>query len=196
MGLIATSKIADCDRCGAKDTACRKRKKEHLCLSCCRQDDVAAQLSKQREKQKVRSLGTYQRQEGIVDSIQELVLDIDRVQSRYVRLAAMGKDHKIECYCCRKKVPWQKAQLMHFINRSHLATRFLLQNGKAGCFECNVEKRGNLEVYEQRLNEEQPGLADWLKEQSYTVANPTRDELKMILTDFQFKLKLVETKLT
>ncbi len=148
-----------------------------------------------KEKQLIRTLNKYQIIEGIVDSLQSLITDIDYCQSRYVRLAAMGKDFKIECYCCAKRVLWTKAHLMHFINRANLATRFLSSNGKAGCYDCNVIKRGNLIVYAKKLNEEQPRLAEWLQEQSYTVANPTRSDLKEILVDYQFKLKLVEQKL-
>lgn len=66
MGLIATSKIADCDRCFAKNTPCRKRAKTYLCLSCCRQDDVSKQLKRQKEKVAVRSLNQYQKQIGSV----------------------------------------------------------------------------------------------------------------------------------
>src|SRR5947207_7006518 len=64
-GLIATSKIADCDRCFAKSTQCRKRGKQHLCLHCCRQDDVANQLRKKREKVQVRSLNNFQKSIGV-----------------------------------------------------------------------------------------------------------------------------------
>lgn len=149
-------------------------------------------MAKQREKTKVRSLIQDERESGVLDSVKELTLDIDRVMSRYIRLRDMGIDHKIECFCCGKKVDWKKAHAMHFINRIHLATRFLLANVKSGCVTCNVEKRGNLEVYEQRLT---PEIVNFLREQAAIVYSPSRSELKEILIDFQQKLKLVGTKL-
>jgi len=53
MGLIANSKHGDCDRCPAKNTQVRKRKKEYVCLQCCRTEDVEKQLEKQKAKQKL-----------------------------------------------------------------------------------------------------------------------------------------------
>lgn len=141
---------------------------------------------------KVRKLGKEMRTEGIVDSQQELIIDLDRVMSRYLRLREMGLDEKIVCFICDKKVSWQKAQAMHYIDRRHLATRFLEDNVKCGCYECNVEKRGNLEEYAKRLEENKKGIIDWLQEQRYSVAEPTRHELKMLLTDYQFKLNQIE----
>jgi hypothetical protein len=152
-------------------------------------------MDKNKEKIAVRSLITYERQEGILDNTQELVLDLDRVVSRYIRLRDMGKDHKIECYCCGKKVDWKKAHCMHFINRQHMATRFMILNLHSGCYECNVEKRGNLEVYAEKLEKETPDVVEWLQEQSRTINNASQSELKELLFDFQQKLHLVETKL-
>jgi hypothetical protein len=153
------------------------------------------QIANANLKQKVRGLIKYERAEGILDSISELTIDIDRVMSRYIRLRDMGKDHKIICYTCDKPVPYQKAQAMHFINRSHMGTRFLTENVKSGCFTCNVEKRGNLEVFAERLEKEHKGIVEWLTEQSHTVQNVTREELKHILFDYQQKLNIVENKL-
>lgn len=156
---------------------------------------VQKAMAKNREKLVVRTLNTYQVEEGIVDSVSELTIDLDRIISRYCRLRDMEADGKITCYICSHRVKYERAHAMHFINRQHLGTRFLLENIKSGCYECNVVKRGNLVLYEKKLNEENNGIVDWLKEQSYVVANPTRDELKNLLTEYQFKLKLVESKL-
>lgn len=194
-GLIANSKIGDCTCCPARNTECRKRGKDLVCLSCCRSQDVKKQLAKQSVKQKVRSLITYERQEGILDSVQELVIDCDRVVSRYIRLRDMEKDGKIRCYCCGKPVKWEKAHAMHFVNRQHMATRFLMDNLHSGCVECNVEKRGNLEAYAEKLNEEKPGLAEWLQEEGRTVVSLTKSDLKAILFDYQQRLRHVEQKL-
>lgn len=192
MSLIPNSKIGDCGRCGAKNTPCRKRKKELLCISkCCRKDDTTRQLA----RAKVRGLVQYQKEDGTMDSIKELTCDIDRILSRYVRLRDMESDGKITCYCCGKRVKWEQAHAMHYINRQHLGTRFLLENLRSGCFECNVEKRGNLVVYAEKLNKENPVIVEWLTEQSHTVSSPTRNDLKELLFDFQQRLKMVELKL-
>ena len=195
-GLIANSKIGNCTVCNATNTECRKRQKDLICLSCCRTQDIKKQLYKQSEKSKVRGLQTYQKVEGIIDSTQELIIDLDRVVSKYVRLAAMGKDRKCECYTCGSKRDWTKMQCGHFISRSHLATRWELANLRVQCPVCNVNDYGNLAQYEAYLEEEHKGITEWLKEQSRIVYSPSRDELKQLLFDFQQRLKLVETKLT
>jgi len=195
MSLISPSKFGDCSFCENKQTYVTKRGKDYYCQTCKRNADNKKQLQKASVRNSVRSLGSYQKAEGILDNIQELTIDLDRVLSRYIRLRDMEKDHKITCYCCHKRVDWKKAHAMHFINRQHIATRFLLVNLKPGCFECNVEKHGNLEVYAERLEEESRGTVEFLREQANEVANVTRDELKQLLFDYQKKLNLVENKL-
>ena len=195
MGLIATSKFGVCARCGGQPQNVKKRGKDLLCFFCCNSDDNNKQLANQIEKQQVRSLGTFQREEGIVDSIQELIIDLDRVVSRYVRLAAMGKDHKCDCYTCTTRRDWKKMHLGHYVNRQHLGLRWEGMNNKVQCPYCNINLRGNLTVYADNLEKEQSGIVEWLKETSREVAKPTKGELKQLLFHYQQKLKLVETKL-
>jgi len=196
MGIIPNSKQGDCSLCSSENVQCRKRGKDLICLNCCKAIDTKKQITKANDRNKVRGLINYQRQEGMLDGIGELKLDLDRVSSRYIRLRDMESDGKITCYCCGKRVAWQKAHCMHFIDRVHMATRYLIANLHSGCFECNVEKRGNLEAYAEHLEKETPDIVYWLQEQSRTVANVTQSELKELLYDFHQKIRLVETKLT
>jgi len=53
MSLIANSKYGDCTRCPEKNTQCRKRGKDLVCLLCCRTEDVEKQLAKQKDKAKL-----------------------------------------------------------------------------------------------------------------------------------------------
>lgn len=195
MSTIPNSKWGVCSQCG--DTGpCVKVAKDLFCRDKChKQNKVKEQVAKANTRNAVRGLVTYQRQEGIVDSISELKIDLDRVSSRYIRLRDMEKDGKITCYCCSKRVAWQKAHCMHFIDRVHMATRYLIANLHSGCFECNVEKRGNLEAYAAHLEKDTPDIVEWLQEQSRTVTNVTQTELKELLYDYHQKLKLVEIKL-
>ena len=196
MSIINKHKWGDCSQCGDKDVPCAKVGKNLFCIAVCHKGNkIKAQIAKSNQKQAVRSLGTYQKQEGIVDSIQELTIDLDRVVSRYVRLRDMETDEKITCYCCDKRIHWTKAECMHFIDRRHKATRWLLENLRSGCFTCNNEKKGNLKVYGARLNKENPGIVELLTEQQHSVSNTTRTELKELLIMFQQKLKMVEIKL-
>ena len=51
-----------------------------------------------------------------------------------------------------------------------------------------------MEVYEQRLEQEQPGLPAQLKELAREPYKWTRDELKQLLLDLRAKLKIIEQK--
>lgn len=197
MGLIATSKYGDCSFCPSTNTSVVKRGRDYYCNNCKKNADNKKQLAKQREKQQVRSLVSFQKEEGIVDSIQELIIDLDRVVSRYVRLAAMGKDHKIECFTCSRKLDWNRIHAGHFINRVHLGLRWDVTNNlRPQCPTCNITLRGNIAVFKRKLEEESKGIVEWLEETAREVAKPTKDELKQLLSHYQHKLKLVETKLT
>ena len=161
--------------------------------------EVLNKLEGEKKKKEQRKIGKVirgirkeQQDEGVIDSIQELTIDLDRIVSRYIRIRDMEKDGKITCYICGKRVNWQKAHAMHFVNRQHVATRFLLQNLRVGCYDCNVIGRGELIRYAIKLNEEEKGLAEWLTEQGYTIKNQTRNELKELLFDFQQKLNIIE----
>jgi len=195
MALIATSKFGTCCICGTTDTNVVKRQKDLYCLHCKRVIDSKKQVAKANTRNAVRNLGNYQKQEGIVDSTQELIIDLDRVVSRYVRLAAMDKEHKIQCYTCSSRKAWTVMQCGHFIARAHLSTRWALQNLKPQCPTCNVTLHGNIDEYKLRLEQEHKGITDYLYEQSKEVSKPSRDELKQLLFDFQQKLRVVESKL-
>lgn len=194
--MIPTSKTGTCSQCGDVNAPCVKIGKELFCVRICNKlKKIKAQAQRAREKLAVRSLGVYQKNEAILSSLQELTIDLDRTISRYVRLRDMEPDGKITCYCCDKRIPWTMAHCMHFINREHLNTRFLLLNLRSGCFECNVEKKGNIPVFKARLELERPGTVEFLEEQAHTVASPSRSDLKELLFDFRQKLRLVESKL-
>ncbi len=196
MNLIANSKIGDCSRCSNKDTAVRKRGKDLVCLFCCRTEDVAKMEAKSKMKNKVRSLITYERTEGILDSQQELILDLDRVTSRMVRLMAVEKDGNIQCFTCSSKKPLKQMHCGHFIPRANLVFRFdWTYNLRPQCPNCNVTLRGNLIEYAKRLNEERPNITEWMHEEARKVYSPSKDELKQMLVDYQQRLNILENKL-
>ena len=193
---INRTKWGDCTTCSNRDCACVKVGKNLVCETCNNANKGKRQLANAREKQQVRGLIKYERQEGILDSTQELILDLDRVVSRYLRLREMAEDGKCKCFTCTTRRDWNKVHAGHFISRSHLGLRWdLTYNVHVQCPNCNVNLRGNIEAYKANLELEQKGITEYLYEQSKEVYSPTRDELKALLFDYQQKLKIVETKL-
>ena len=124
-------------------------------------------------------------------SRQNLIEDLDAIVSLCVRHSAANSQGIINCFTCDKPITISEAQCSHFIPRSHIATRWEINNLEAACKECNEYKAGNLEVYEERIGKER---AEALRELSREISKPTIDELKQLLAAFRFKYKLVKKK--
>ena len=194
--LINQTKWGNCTLCPKENIACVKIGKDLVCMNCNNSAKAIKSLAKATLKNKARGLIKYQHDSGLVDSLSELTIDLDRVVSRYVRLLYMGLDNKIECYTCGVRKEFAKMQAGHFISRKHLLLRWdVTHNIRPQCGECNMIKSGNLKLYAINLEIEQKGIVEWLIDRSRVVENTTKTELKMLLSDFQQKLKIVEVKL-
>jgi len=141
---------------------------------------------------KVRKLGKEMRTEGIVDDFMELVQDADRLFSRFVRLRDMGKDEKCTCISCGVRKDWKKMHCGHYASRSNIGIRFEELNGNSQCPYCNCNLHGNLELYAENLEKIHPGSVSWLEEQARMVSKPSKDELKQIISNLQFKVNQIE----
>jgi len=199
MNLIATSKHGNCDRCSEKDTAIRKRKKENLCLNCCKIEDTQKQVEKANLRNRVRGLYGHQVSEGKEDmaSRANLMADLDVLASRIVRLREADENGNLACFCCDKRIHWSMADCSHFISRKNLALRWDLKyNLRPSCKKCNQQEYGNLEPFADKLELECAGIVEILREKSREVYKPELQELKAMLIDFRAKLRLLEAKPT
>lgn len=105
MSLIPNTKTGDCSRCTNKNTAVKKRGKLLLCTFCCRRDDVAKQLKKQRERAQVKSLTT-------TDWRQKVSENDDKVlKEKWFRLIREKLTGTCQCGCGNKS---QKKDDMYF----------------------------------------------------------------------------------
>jgi len=74
----------------------------------------------------------------------------DKYFSLYIRQRdSDGSDN--HCYTCGRKFPIDELQCGHFMSRRFLKTRWDEINCHPQCNECNVDKHGNLIVYEVLL---------------------------------------------
>jgi hypothetical protein len=155
---------------------------------------------KQKRKNAVKKVGTKLRSEAYAEGNYEdaerqyLIHDLDFVHSRLVRMTAADERGMAYCYTCDRKQHWSLMQLSHFIKRSNTITRWDSKANRCCCQYCNETLGGNLEVFAQRLNDEEKGLAERLSELSREPYKWGRDELKQLLIDLRAKLRLVETK--
>ena len=188
MSIIPRSKTGDCVECGKRDTACVKVGKSLYCISC-RNAQKAQQYMKNatNKAQKDREEAEYDRQ--------ALVHDLDFVFSRYIRIKEANPKGIVSCFTCGKLDKWTNMQCGHFIKRGETLLRWDSRNAKCQCPECNVSLYGNMEVYENKLNEEHSGIPEQLREESREVNKFTREDMKELLIELRAKLKFVETKL-
>lgn len=83
----------------------------------------------------------------------ELVKILDSVFSKYIRMKYMDDRGFVQCFTCPTSRPLAQMQNGHFISRKNMSLRFDPINCRPQCKDCNEYKRGNLEVYAQRLGE-------------------------------------------
>jgi len=77
----------------------------------------------------------------------KLIKELDKQFSLFIRMRDANKKGIVTCPLCWAKMPWQKAQNMHFIKRSVMAFRWDEDNCHAGCMRCNVILNGNYIEY-------------------------------------------------
>lgn len=142
------------------------------------------------QQSKIRSMQRVQvRGLPVEDGLSELIEDADAVFSRYVRLSASDDLGVLSCYICGTPSHYKEAQAMHFIPRGNLYLRYDPRNVRAGCGMCNEVKGGNLVQFAKRLNEEQPGLAEILMEETEIVNYVGREEIRQVISEYSRKAK-------
>lgn len=203
FSIIPKTKYGDCSQCGAKDIDCVKKGKELWCIPCNERFKAEQLIEKTKKKTAVRNAGFKLRnldmpgrgtEEYFAAERQALMNDLDFVFSRLVRMGASDSLGQCECYTCDTKRHWSFMQCGHFQKRGNTQIRWYFSNARVQCKTCNEVKHGNMEVYEQRLEQEHPGLPAQLKELAREPYKCTRDELKQLLLDLRAKLKIIEQK--
>lgn len=187
--MIPKTKFGTCSECNKKDTNVVKVGKSLYCISC-RNAQKTAQYMKNATKKTERKI------DDVECDRQSLINDLDFVFSRYIRIKEANSAGITMCYTCDKKDVWKNMQCGHFIKRGETLLRWDTRNAKCQCPECNVSLYGNMDVYEQRLDQEHPGLPKQLREESREVNKFTREDMKELLIELRYRLKLAESKLT
>lgn len=68
---------------------------------------------------------------------------LDRIFSEFIRLRDADKNGYCKCISCGKIQHWKEVDNGHFVNRSHMSTRFDEKNCNAQCRKCNRFDEGN-----------------------------------------------------
>lgn len=88
---------------------------------------------------------------GPKTALQRAKARADEWMSRYIRLRDSDPQGFGRCISCGKWVHWKDADNGHFINRSHMNTRYDEQNCNLQCRSCNRFDEGNNEGYRRGL---------------------------------------------
>jgi hypothetical protein len=129
------------------------------------------------------------------ESLQNMIDDADILFSRLIRLKYADEKGYVRCYTSGVKMRYQDSQCGHFISRKHLGLRWDENNARPQTSYDNCTLHGNLDVFRQKLNEEKPGLVEWLEEAARQVHKPTREEMRELIVSLRYKVKLLEGKL-
>lgn len=194
MSLIPQNKYGDCSRCRAENTDVVKIGKDLFCLACNRQIKLEKQLEKAKDRNKLRGELKKQIQGGNHEDAgrQALVNELDRIFSRIIRLRAADEYSNCKCFTCKANKHWSMMQCGHFVSRGNTQLRWEFINNKVQCKSCNEGLAGNLKVYAENLDKEQPGLSEQLIEKGREVYSWTLDELKQLLVHLRAELRIAE----
>jgi hypothetical protein len=168
--------------------------KKKRCVNC---NNIDYHFSKKMCKQCATIHSTQKRMEEFEDdseSFQNLIQDLDAVFSQYIRCKYADKEGMVECFTSGKKFHWTKIHNGHFIPRANLATRWMEHNCRPQSEHDNSFLSGNLEVYAKKLEQESPGIVEFLQTIARQVEKPTKDELKSLIIEYRSKLNQVKKK--
>lgn len=115
--------------------------------------------------------------------------DLDTIFSKYIRQKYADKNGMVKCYTCPSIEPVTMIQNGHYISRQHMYLRWDERNCRPQCDVCNELKKGNLGVYKNNLEKENPGITDILKEESRMVYKWSKHELQSMISEYTKKLK-------
>lgn len=117
------------------------------------------------------------------------IKEADRLFSILIRLQHVQYNGRICCYTCGEPHHFNDMECGHFIGRGTMITRWLEENCRPQCYNCNVALRGNLEVFASKLEIDHPGLPEQLKALEWgPTANYTR-------TDIEDHIKLIKKRI-
>lgn len=131
------------------------------------------------------------KERGELEPVAILTDDLDIIFSQLIRLKEADEFGMVKCFTCDEVKHWKQMQCSHFMPRAHMPTRFSEKNCRPACKKCNEDLRGNLVVFAERLEAEEPGLVAILEEQARGIQGYDRDELKALIYDTTRRVKLL-----
>jgi len=110
-------------------------------------------------------------------TIPQLKKKVDEWQSKYIRALYADNQGTVECYTCGKRHLVGDAHVGHFISRRHYSTRYEEDNQRPQCVACNIYDQGRQWEFGRRLDQDSPGTAERIYQQSRRGRKWKREEL-------------------
>lgn len=142
-----------------------------------------------------KALDKIKNEDNSDESLKNLEEYLVAIHSLWIRLREANAYGITSCFVCHKPIHYKEAHNSHYIDRAHRATRYSDENCHVSCPPCNLLHNDNKEPYTQAMEQWKKGITEYLKEISREVYNYTRDDIKQLLSEYQHKLQLVQSKL-
>lgn len=136
----------------------------------------------------------YQK-EFVTESWTSLRDDLDALVSLYVRLKEADSAGMNRCYTCGKEMHYKQLQNGHCISRSEIGLRFMVENLRPQCPQCNAIHETKPEIFRSKLEQETPGILEHLDSCAREVNKLSVSALKELVIEFRAKVRLVKIKL-
>ncbi len=124
-----------------------------------------------------------------LETVQDIVKAAQMVFNKYIR----ERDKDELCISCGKKINGVKHASHYLSAGGHSAVRYNEDNVWVSCYKCNVMLSGNQIEYRKRLIQK-IGVerVEWLENNGNIVKKWTKEELKLLITEYKKKTKQLE----
>lgn len=158
-----------CDYCLKPRKIFKNTSEGSQCMSCWKHENAVKTLIEKKDRKSKKNTKTVTRE----------LLDLKF--SLYIRFlhSVMGPTNQrfVKCYTCDRLMGIKDAQCGHYVKREHMYTRWLSDNCRPQCKECNEIKGGNYEIFKRRLERDIPGITEQLEELGRKVWTPTEKDM-------------------
>lgn len=129
-------------------------------------------------------------------SLKTLIRNLDETFSRYIRLRDADEHGYIKCISCGRIHHFTEMDCGHYVNRSHMATRFDEQNCNGQCRACNRFDEGNNIGYTRGLIAKYgPQVIDLLYLKKHNIKKWDTFELEALIAHYKKEITKLEYKL-
>ena len=127
---------------------------------------------------------------GKVKNITSLKNRLDRIFSVFIRIRDADNNGYCRCISCGKIVHWKEADCGHFVNRSHMGTRYSERNCNAQCRSCNRFDEGNNIGYAKGLiNKYGIKVINELEVKKHSLSKLSAFDYQLMIEDYKKRIK-------